>query len=39
LEAVNLLGYRQTLMVCGNLITDLPSSHFHLASAPSVTLA
>lgn len=39
LEAVNLLGYRQTLMVCGQLVTDLPSSHFHLASAPSVTLA
>jgi len=39
LEAINLLGYRQTLMICGQFITDLPSSHFHLASAPSVTLA
>ncbi len=39
LESVGLLGYRQTLMVCGQFITDLPSAHFHLSSAPSTTLA
>lgn len=39
LQPIGQLGFVQALTVAGQMVSDLPSAHFELASAPHTTLA